>query len=207
MQIKLSEFLKEYNAEIPESIRDGEIYRLTYSEKLDHITFYANYDRFVPSDDIFAFEKAAEAALRVDIIRLACRYPSEIFGMDCYGELIKLIKRDVSVVNGFLDDAEVTLSDGRLNIRIVHGGREILDRYDFCGRFARMIYNQFGEALKKIGLSEMEALGQEFDPNIHNAIKQEESDEYGENTVCQVFQKGYMLGDRVVRHAVVAVTA
>ncbi len=144
MQIKLSEFLKEYNAEIPESIRDGEIYRLTYSEKLDNITFYANYDRLVPSDDIFAFEKAAEAALRVDIIRLACRYPSEIFGMDCYGELIKLIKRDVSVVNGFLDDAEVTLSDGRLNIRIVHGGREILDRYDFCGRFARMIYNQFG---------------------------------------------------------------
>ena len=37
--------------------------------------------------------------------------------------------------------------------------------------------------------------------------KQEESEEYGENTVCQVFQKGYMLGDRVVRHAVVAVTA
>ena len=144
MQIKLSEFLKEYNTEIPESIRDGEIYRLTYSEKLDNITFYANYDRLVPSDDIFAFEKAAEAALRVDIIRLACRYPSELFGMDCYGELIKLIKRDVSVVNGFLDDAEVTLSDGRLNIRIVHGGREILDRYDFCGRFARMIYNQFG---------------------------------------------------------------
>ena len=71
MQIKLSEFLKEYNAEIPESIRDGEIYRLTYSEKLDNITFYANYDRLVPSDDIFAFEKAAEAALRVDIIRLA----------------------------------------------------------------------------------------------------------------------------------------
>lgn len=143
MQIKLSEFLKEYNTEIPESIRDGEIYRLTYSEKLDNITFYANYNRLVPSDDIFAFEKAAEAALRVDIIRLACRYPSEIFGMDCYGELIKLIKRDISV-NGFLDDAEVTLSDGRLNIRIVHGGREILDRYDFCGRFARMIYNQFG---------------------------------------------------------------
>ena len=70
-----------------------------------------------------------------------------------------------------------------------------------------MIYNQFGEALKKIGVTEMEALGQEFDPNIHNAIKQEESEEYGENTVCQVFQKGYMLGDRVVRHAVVAVTA
>ena len=144
MQIKLSEFLKEYNTEIPESIRDGEIYRLTYSEKLDHITFYANYDRLVPSDDIFTFEKAVESALRVDIIRLACRYPSEIFGMDCYDELIKLLKRDVAVVNGFLNDAEVTLSDNKLNIRIVHGGRDILDGADFCGKFARMIYQQFG---------------------------------------------------------------
>jgi molecular chaperone GrpE len=71
----------------------------------------------------------------------------------------------------------------------------------------KMIYDQFVQALEKIGVTEMEALGQEFDPNIHNAIKQEESDEYGENTVCQVFQKGYMLGDRVIRHAVVAVTA
>lgn len=144
MQIKLSEFLKEYNTEIPESVREGEIFRLTYSENLDNITFYANYESLVPSDDIFAFEKAAETALRVERIRLACRYPSELFGMDCYGELIKLIKRDVSVVNGFLDDADVNLSDGRLNIRIVHGGRDILDRYDFCGKFARMIYQQFG---------------------------------------------------------------
>lgn len=69
----------------------------------------------------------------------------------------------------------------------------------------QMIYNQFLEALKKIGVEEMEALGKEFDPNIHNAIKQAEDENFGENTVCEVFQKGYMLGDRVIRHAVVAV--
>lgn len=69
----------------------------------------------------------------------------------------------------------------------------------------QMIYNQFLESLKKIGVEEMEAIGKEFDPNIHNAIKQTESEEFGENTVCEVFQKGYTLGDRVIRHAVVAV--
>ncbi len=68
-----------------------------------------------------------------------------------------------------------------------------------------MIYNQFIEELKKIGVEEMEALGKEFDPNIHNAIKQVEDENFGENTVCEVFQKGYTLGDRVIRHAVVAV--
>jgi len=69
----------------------------------------------------------------------------------------------------------------------------------------QMIYNQFGEVLKKIGVCEMEALGNEFDPNLHNAIKQIEDENFGENTVCEVFQKGYMLNDRVIRHAVVAV--
>jgi len=69
----------------------------------------------------------------------------------------------------------------------------------------QMIYNQFVENLKKIGVTDMEALGKEFDPNIHNAIKTEDSEDFEENTVCEVFQKGYMLGDRVVRHAVVAV--
>lgn len=69
----------------------------------------------------------------------------------------------------------------------------------------QMIYNQFVETLKKIGVEEMDALGKEFDPNIHNAIKQTEDENFGENTVCEVFQKGYTLGDRVIRHAVVAV--
>lgn len=69
----------------------------------------------------------------------------------------------------------------------------------------QMIYNQFSDALKKIGVKEMEALGAEFNPNLHNAIKQTEDENFGENTVCEIFQKGYMLNDKVIRHAVVAV--
>lgn len=69
----------------------------------------------------------------------------------------------------------------------------------------KMIYSNFVDVLKKIGVTEMEALGNEFDPNLHNAIKQTEDENFGENIVCEVFQKGYMYNDRVVRHAVVAV--
>lgn len=69
----------------------------------------------------------------------------------------------------------------------------------------QMIYDQFSDALKKIGVKEMEALGEGFDPNFHNAIKQTEDENFSENTVCEVFQKGYMLNDKVIRHAVVAV--
>lgn len=69
----------------------------------------------------------------------------------------------------------------------------------------QMIYNQFRDSLIKIGVSEMELVGTEFDPNLHNAIKQVEDENFGENTICEVFQKGYMYNDKVIRHAVVAV--
>ncbi|MBQ8298078.1 MAG: PolC-type DNA polymerase III [Ruminococcus sp.] len=148
MNINLAEFLKEYNAEIPESVRCGEIFKLTYTEKLDSISFFAHFPRLIACEDIFAFEKAVETALRVDKIRLHCRYPSELFGMSSYGTMIQLLKRDVSVVNGFLDDAEVSLNSENLNIKLSHGGRDILDRFDFCGKLSQLIYNQFGVRVK-----------------------------------------------------------
>lgn len=68
-----------------------------------------------------------------------------------------------------------------------------------------MIYHQLGEMLKKLGVTEIEAQGKPFDPNLHNAVSQKEDDSLGENIVCDVFQKGYMVGGKVVRHAMVVV--
>ena len=67
------------------------------------------------------------------------------------------------------------------------------------------IYNMFRKSLEKRGVTEIEALGKEFDPNLHNAIKQVEETDYAENYVCEVFQKGYRLGKKVIRHSMVAV--
>lgn len=68
-----------------------------------------------------------------------------------------------------------------------------------------MIYGQFTEVIKKLGVEEIEALGKEFDPNLHNAVSQVEDESFGENTVSQVYQKGYKLGDKVIRCAMVVV--
>lgn len=68
-----------------------------------------------------------------------------------------------------------------------------------------MLYDQFKGALTKLGIEEIDCVGKPFDPNLHNAVNQIEDENFGENTVCQVFQKGYMLGDKVVRHAMVVV--
>ncbi len=163
MNINLAEFLKDCGAEIPESIRCGEIFKITYSDKLDSITFYAHYDKIVPSEDIFAFEKAAEEAIKIEKIRLQCRYPESCFGMNCYYDLIKLLKRDIAVVNGFLDNSEVTLQDGHLDIKLAHGGIEILSKFDFCGSFSRMIYNLFGVRVAVSLIGENSISAEEYD--------------------------------------------
>jgi len=70
-----------------------------------------------------------------------------------------------------------------------------------------MIFTQMTGILEKIGVTEIEALGKPFDPNLHNAIKQVESEDGESDTICEVFQKGYKLGDRIIRHSMVAVNA
>ncbi len=63
----------------------------------------------------------------------------------------------------------------------------------------------FYETLKKMGVCEIEALGKPFDPNLHNAVMHVEDESLGENEVVEVFMKGYIKGDRVLRHAMVKV--
>lgn len=68
-----------------------------------------------------------------------------------------------------------------------------------------MIFNQFMDILKKLGVTEIETDGKEFNPEFHNAINQIEDENLGENVIAQVYQKGYMMGDRVLRHSMVVV--
>ena len=68
-----------------------------------------------------------------------------------------------------------------------------------------MIFNQFYDTLKKLGVEIIDPLGETFDPNIANAINQIEDDKQGENEVAQVFQKGYKIGDKIIRYAMVTV--
>ena len=69
----------------------------------------------------------------------------------------------------------------------------------------QMIFGQLKGFLAKMNVSEIEALGAEFNPAFHNAIQQQENPDYESNHVCQVYQKGYMLGDKLIRPAMVAV--
>ena len=70
-----------------------------------------------------------------------------------------------------------------------------------------MIHKQMLSELEKIGVTPIEAVGKEFDPNFHNAVMQVESDEFESGVVAQELQKGYMYRESVVRYSMVAVVS
>lgn len=68
-----------------------------------------------------------------------------------------------------------------------------------------IIDRQLNELLKGFGVEKIESIGSDFDPNLHNAVMEEEVTEEQKGKVVQVYQQGYKLGDRILRHAVVIV--
>ena len=68
-----------------------------------------------------------------------------------------------------------------------------------------MIFVQYKEILKKLGVEEIPAKGQPFDPEKHNAVMHIDDESFGENEVAQVFQAGFQMGDKVIRYAIVQV--
>lgn len=68
-----------------------------------------------------------------------------------------------------------------------------------------MIYKLLLNTMKDLGVEEIDALYKPFDPNLHHAVSHEENDNYGENEVIEVLQKGYMFKDRVLRFSMVRV--
>lgn len=68
-----------------------------------------------------------------------------------------------------------------------------------------MVKKQMDEVLTALGVEEIKAVGEEFNPELHNAVMHVDDEEAGENIIVEEFQKGYKIGDRVIRHSMVKV--
>lgn len=68
-----------------------------------------------------------------------------------------------------------------------------------------MTMNQLKDVLAKLGITEIPALGEPFDPNFHNAVMHIDDENFGENTIAEVFQAGFQCGEKIIRFAMVKV--
>ncbi|MCM1338235.1 MAG: nucleotide exchange factor GrpE [Muribaculaceae bacterium] len=87
-------------------------------------------------------------------------------------------------------------------------GQKALEKVEDCVKVKEsfeLVHKQVREALAKLGLEEIKAIGEEFDPNFHDAVMQTPTSEHPEHTVITELQKGYKLGDKVLRPTLVNV--
>ena len=89
---------------------------------------------------------------------------------------------------------------GKKSLENVEDCQKVKDSFD-------LVHKQVIETLTKLGMEEIEAEGKEFDPNFHEAVMRTPTDEYPENTIINELQKGYTIGDKVLRPTLVNVAA
>lgn len=114
-------------------------------------------------------------------------------------------KRAAKERDGIYGDA---CADVLKEVLTVKDSLEMAMRFDDGGELSKgvsMTLTKFDEILKKLGVEEFGAAGEEFDPNIHNAVFHTEDESLGENVIAEVMMKGYKKGDRIIRYAMVKV--
>ncbi len=161
-EISLEEFLSEYSVTIPEPVKGGMIYKLTYSKDLTEISFYVRFDKLISYEDTVDFEKNIESYFRLERAGLYPLYKPGMFTMEYYPELILKLKRRIAAVNGFLDGADVSFENNTVKIGLKNGGYDLLMKSDFKGAFSALIREEFGIDIKAELTGELKVDPDEF---------------------------------------------
>ena len=147
MEYRLFDFFEEYDPNIPESMHDGMIHKLTYSDNLTRISFYVHFPKLVPAADVFSFEQHLEKLLRIESVRIMPRYTEESFTLEYFRDILIFLKRELSVINGFLDGADIVLKGNDIHITLKNGGYDILMQYRVPDRIRSIVSDMFSKLL------------------------------------------------------------
>jgi len=116
-------------------------------------------------------------------------------------------KRTSNEKLGIYDDATAKAVEQLLPVAdsLTMAQQSMKDAPDEFKKGFELVSSQLAASLEKLKVEEFCEVGDDFDPNIHNAVAKIESEDFEENKISAVFQKGYKLGDKIIRHAMVQV--
>lgn len=142
-EINILDFLQEFNIEIPECISKGLLFKITYTGDMRSVSFYMKFSELIDMKSLMDFENSLRVGFAVEKINILCFYPSEKFTLDYFSVLRDKLKRKISAVNGFLDDCNVSLEDGVINVELKNGGYDLLVKSKFCENMSALIRQEF----------------------------------------------------------------
>ncbi|MDE5767812.1 MAG: PHP domain-containing protein, partial [Oscillospiraceae bacterium] len=133
-----------YTTDIPVSVQQGVIEEILYDAKsFQNVTFVTKLPAVVPFADILHFEQATGVALGIEQFRIDCRYAPEMFNPESYPVVVEMLKRDLPIINGFLNHAELDFQEDSLHIRLQNGGYPILKKFKFTNRLEEFVKLHF----------------------------------------------------------------
>lgn len=139
----VKEFLSEYEKFIPKPIMAGEILKIKHTEDMMELFLYCKFTELQKYSNITTFEKEMATALGVNNFKLMCKYTGNMFTEAYFYEIVKILKTKFSVVNGFLDNAEVKMEGNTLVIKLNNGGYDLLMKAGINTALSKIIYELF----------------------------------------------------------------
>ncbi len=144
----LYEFLSQYTQDIPPSVQQGVIEEILFEEnRHDHLTFVVRFDALVPFADILHFEQSVCTAVGLGRLRLDCRYDGTLFDRDCVPVIIEMLKRELPIINGFLNRADWDWGEDSVCITLRNGGYPILEKFHFTSVVQAFVEKHFGRQI------------------------------------------------------------
>ena len=145
----LMEFLRKYTEDIPPSVQQGVIEEIRYGQNMrGNLTFVVRFGAIVPYDDVLHFEQSVGHAIQADCLRLDCRYDASLLKPEAVPVIIQMLKRQLPVVNGFLDHADWQWGTDTLHIELQNGGYPILERFQFAKVLREFLQQHFDRDMK-----------------------------------------------------------
>ncbi|MCI7351476.1 MAG: PolC-type DNA polymerase III [Ruminococcus sp.] len=141
----IKELFSDYSESIPAPVGRGEVLNIKHAKDLSSIWLTASFDIPVKADHVAEFERSMLKKLAIKEFVLRCRYAPNRFNADYLPELFKKMKRRITVVNGYLDDAEVSVEEKKITVTIKHGGYELLKKANFEQKLSLIIKEEFSD--------------------------------------------------------------
>ncbi|MBR4092518.1 MAG: PolC-type DNA polymerase III [Oscillospiraceae bacterium] len=139
----ISEFLSEYIETLPESTLSGEILKITHNKKVTKINITAVFKELISYEDLVLFGNAMADELKITEVKLLPKYTPDMFCVEYFSEIIKEMKKNHSVINGFLDDADVFFDNNKLSVTVKNGGFELIEKINPEQIVSDMIFSKF----------------------------------------------------------------
>ncbi len=148
----IGNFFEDYIDIIPEDIKQGNIIKLSFSYEDGSMKITAAFDKLLRYDLIKKFEDNLKSALDIQYVFLNIKYTPDMFCTEYFSDIISFLKDRFSVVNGFLDDADVTYEDksSELKISLKSGGYNLLKKAGIETALPKLIYQLFSKNVKVI---------------------------------------------------------